>query len=183
MVENLKCWTNRLMLWDITVWHFPSGGNPHDYLWPSDIFQLAETHNWTTYDRVTFSIKWKLTSGFFYDRLTFSIKQKLKDGFFVTVWHFPSGANPPYDYLWPSDIFQLVETHHWTTCDRLTFSNTIHECWTVSYLKCRSWKMSDLHFLGFGRCATTSHIFHTWISNIFQHKSSKLRFRTTSSIN
>ena len=105
LVEHLKCWTNRLMFWDITIWHFPSGGNPpYDYLWPSDIFQQAETHNWTTCD----------------------ILHQIKTNqwvFFTTVWHFPSNRNSKMDFLWPSDIFHQVQTHHMTICDRLTFSN------------------------------------------------------------
>ena len=154
MVENLKCWTNRLMLWDITVWHFPSGGNPYNYLWPSDIFQLAETHNWTTYDRITFSINENQPVGFFLrpsdifhqtetqrwifcDRLTFSIRCKPTIWLFVTVWHFPTGRNSPLDYLWPSDIFQ----HHSLVLDYFLPQMQIVE--NVRFALSWVWKMCD----------------------------------------
>ena len=97
--------TNRNQPFDILrlkVWHFPSQGNySFEFLWPSDIFHHKETHHWIFCDRLTFSITWQRSIGYF-----------------VTVWHFPTGRNSPLDYLWPSDIFQQRET------SRLKYSTT-----------------------------------------------------------
>ena len=128
-------WKPTLWLF-VTLWHFPTSRNSQ------------------TYDRVTFSIKWKLTSGVFLrpsdifhqtetqrgifcDRLTFSIRCKPTIWLFVTVWHFPTGRNSPLDYLWLSDIFQ----HHSWVLDYFLPQMQIME--NVRFALSWVWKMCD----------------------------------------